>query len=132
MTPLDNPTEALQSVQDSIKSAESVYAQNDWDVRFATEKQVMGINIAVERILKDTGLGREDRVNTLRILFGRQPGHFSSSKSMTVAGAKALRNRLYGEDVDVDGDTPFLPDAALAVRQAWKEATGQLSFEDAL
>ena len=128
MTYPDSPDECLASVRDSIKSAESVYAQNDWDVRFATPAQCTGINIAIQRILKDTGLGRDDRVNTLRVLFGRQPGHFSSSKSMTVAGAKALRDRLYGPDTDVDGDTPFLPDALLAVRQAWKEATGQLEL----
>jgi len=125
MTPLDNPAEALTSVQDSIRSAESVYSIYEDGIVFATEKQVMGINIAIERILKAHGIGRNDRVETLRILFSRQPGRFTSSKHMTMKGAGALRDRLYGPDAFVDRDTPILPDAILAVTEAYRQAVGQ-------
>lgn len=117
-------TEALLSVQRSIASAESVYERRN--TVSATERQVAGINIAIERIIP--GIARLDRVNTLRILFRRDEGYFNSSNDMTLAGASALRDRLYGPDAVVDKDTPILPVAAAAVREAYQQATGQLDF----
>lgn len=120
---MTDPSEALCSIQDSIRSAESAY--DNYEVTFATPRRITGINIAIKRILNHTSLGREDRLGVLRILFNRSPETFPSSRCMTLAGAQALRDRLYGPDTKVDQDTPFLEDAVLAVRQAYIQATGQ-------
>ena len=115
------PDEALRSLQDSIKSAESRYGDNE--IAFASERYVMCINIALGKIF--SGIGREERVGTLRILFGRKPGFFVSSKDMTMAGASALRDRLFGPNAIVDGSTTMKSDAVMGVKRAFELATGR-------
>lgn len=120
----ETPAEALRSLQDSIRSAESIYDHGE-SLVFATERQVVGLNIAIEKILEEFHPGREDRIGTLRILFNRLPGRFHSSRDMTFAGARALRDRLYGADAFVDRDTEILSDAKMAVREAYLQHSGQ-------
>ncbi len=118
------PAEALKSVQDSIASAESIYEGRD--TVFATERQVDGIRLAMERIIP--GIARGDRLATLQVLFKRE-GRVYSSHDMTLAGASALRERLYGPDVKkVEADTPMQPTGVTAVREAYKRATGQMEM----
>jgi hypothetical protein len=117
--------EAFQSLKDSIASAENHYLDND--IRFASEMQVMGINIALRKIVP--GLGHDERIETLRLLFGRSKGVFASSKDMTAAGAMALRDRLYGPNAYVDGTTKMIPEAVQGIREAYRLASGQIEMK---
>ena len=111
------PAEALQSLQDSIRSAESVY--DEQNIVFSSDALTLCINIALRKIIP--GLGTEERHELLRLLFDRKPGLFNSSKDMTMAGALALRDRIYGPHTFVDKYTPMLSDAVAGIKEAYKQ-----------
>ena len=115
-----SPDECLQSLRDSIRSAENRFA--DEIPVFATEAQCTAINIAISEIFP--GIARLDRINTLRLIFGRKEGCFNSSKDMTLIGASALIERLYGGQ-HPGKDIPRQTDAVTGIRRAYCLATGQ-------
>jgi hypothetical protein len=111
------PAEALQSLQDSIRSAESVY--DECNIVFSSDALTLCINIALRKIVP--GLGSEERHELLRVLFSRDPGKFNSSRDMTMAGALALRARIYGPNAYVDKYAPMLSDAVAGIKEAYKQ-----------
>jgi hypothetical protein len=119
------PEENLQSLIDSIRSAESIY--DEQTTTFASDKLVLCINIALRKICP--GVGNYERHETLRVLFGRKPGLFNSSKDMTMAGALALRDRIYGAGTYVDKYAPLNSDACDGIREAYKQVSQQLEVE---